>query len=57
MAGILPLTYGARFLGILSAKWNWEGGEHGERVLTLIPTVTSSVHGDLRNSDDREGLG
>jgi hypothetical protein len=26
-------------LGNLSAKWNWEGGEHGEQVLTLNPAL------------------
>ena len=48
MAGILLLTYGARFLGILSAKWNWEGGDGGEWVLTLNPAVSSSVHSARR---------
>jgi hypothetical protein len=48
VAGVLTSSYGARLLGNLSAKWNWEGGEHGEQVLTLNPALLQSAHGDPR---------
>jgi hypothetical protein len=51
IAGLPTAHHGAQSLNTLGAKWNWGEGEHGERVLTLSPTLFQSVHSKPRMRD------
>jgi hypothetical protein len=56
MAGTPAVLNGTWSLRISGAKWNWEGSELGERVLTVIPVVSWFAYDDPQICDGSDEL-